>query len=67
MTARLMVVDDDPANARFLEAALSAEYYEVKTICDAHEAVAGAAAWQPDVILLDVMMPATFRWSWSLV
>jgi two-component system cell cycle response regulator len=57
MTARLMVVDDDPANARFLEAALSAEYYEVKTICDAHEAVAGAAAWQPDVILLDVMMP----------
>jgi two-component system cell cycle response regulator len=57
MTARLMVVDDDPANARFLEAALSAEYYDVKTICLAHEVLTQAAAWQPDVILLDVMMP----------
>jgi len=57
MTARLMVVDDDPANARFLEAALSAEYYEVKTICEAGQTLSQAAAWQPDVILLDVMMP----------
>ena len=57
MTARLMVVEDDPANARFLEAALSAEYYDVKTICHAHEVLTQAAAWQPDVILLDVMMP----------
>ena len=57
MTARILIVDDVPANTRLLEAKLSAEYYQVASARDGFEAVTKAKAWQPDLILLDVMMP----------
>ncbi|HVB68584.1 MAG TPA: PleD family two-component system response regulator [Acetobacteraceae bacterium] len=57
MTARILIVDDVPANTRLLEAKLSAEYYQVASARDGFEALAAARNWQPDLILLDVMMP----------
>ncbi len=57
MTARILIVDDVPANTRLLEAKLAAEYYQVTSARDGFEALAAAKAWQPDLILLDVMMP----------
>jgi two-component system cell cycle response regulator len=57
MTARILIVDDVPANTRLLEAKLSAEYYQVASARDGFEAVKRAREWQPDLILLDVMMP----------
>ncbi len=57
MTARILIVDDVPANTRLLEAKLSAEYYQVASARDGFEAVERARDWQPDLILLDVMMP----------
>lgn len=57
MTARILIVDDVPANTRLLEAKLAAEYYQVRSARDGFEAVATARTWQPDLILLDVMMP----------
>ncbi len=57
MSARVLVVDDIPANVRLLEAKLAAEYFDVIT------ADSGAAALEivqnntPDIVLLDVMMP----------
>ena len=57
MTARILIVDDVPANTRLLESKLSAEYYEIATAQDGFEAIRLAQAWQPDLILLDVMMP----------
>jgi two-component system, cell cycle response regulator len=57
MTARILIVDDVPANTRLLEARLSAEYYQVACARDGFEAVDRARDWQPDLILLDVMMP----------
>lgn len=57
MTARILVVDDIETNVRLLEAKLSAEYYEVLTACDGPTALAMVAAEQPDIVLLDVMMP----------
>jgi two-component system, cell cycle response regulator len=57
MTARILIVDDVPANTRLLEAKLSAEYYQVASARDGFEAVNLARDWQPDLILLDVMMP----------
>lgn len=57
MTARVLVVDDIPANLRLLEAKLRAEYFEVALAASGPEALALTAAWAPDVILLDVMMP----------
>jgi two-component system, cell cycle response regulator len=57
MTARILIVDDMPANTRLLEAKLVAEYYQVSSARDGFEALASARDWQPDLILLDVMMP----------
>ncbi|MBV9656167.1 MAG: PleD family two-component system response regulator [Acetobacteraceae bacterium] len=57
MTARILIVDDMPANARLLEAQLAAEYYQLRTAPDGFEAIERALSWQPDLILLDVMMP----------
>ena len=57
MTARILIVDDMPANTRLLEAKLAAEYYQVSSARDGFEALAIARDWQPDLILLDVMMP----------
>jgi len=57
MTARILVVDDVEANVRLLEAKLTAEYYDVISASDGPSALKLAAAEQPDIILLDVMMP----------
>jgi two-component system cell cycle response regulator len=57
MTARILIIDDVPANTRLLEAKLSAEYYQVASGRDGFEALQQARDWQPDLILLDVMMP----------
>ncbi|HEY1932908.1 MAG TPA: PleD family two-component system response regulator [Acetobacteraceae bacterium] len=57
MTARILIVDDVPANTRLLEAKLSAEYYQVASAPNGFDAITMAHDWQPDLILLDVMMP----------
>ena len=57
MSARILVIDDIDANVRLLEAKLTADYYEVLTATDGVTGLAIAAAEQPDIILLDVMMP----------
>jgi two-component system cell cycle response regulator len=57
MTARILVVDDIEANVRLLEAKLTLEYYEVLSCQDGATALNLAETEQPDIILLDVMMP----------
>lgn len=57
MSARILVVDDVDVNVRLLEAKLTLEYYDVLTCNDGSTALAMAAEAQPDLVLLDVMMP----------
>ena len=57
MPARVIVVDDVPANLKILEAKLTAEYFEVLMAPNGKTALEIAAREQPDLILLDVMMP----------
>jgi two-component system, cell cycle response regulator len=57
MTARILVVDDVPANVRLLEARLTAEYFDVATATGAAEALATCERSECDLVLLDVMMP----------
>ncbi|MBA4776409.1 PleD family two-component system response regulator [Agrobacterium salinitolerans] len=57
MTARVLVVDDIPANVKLLEARLLAEYFDVVTAEDGFKALAICDKEQVDIILLDIMMP----------
>ncbi len=57
MTARILVVDDIPANVRLLEVRLLAEYFEVITASSGAEALDICETTKVDVVLLDVMMP----------
>src|SRR5690348_6497542 len=57
MTARVLVVDDVPANVKLLDAQLSAEYFDVVTAGSGEEALAICARSPCDIVLLDVMMP----------
>jgi two-component system, cell cycle response regulator len=57
MTARILVVDDIPANVKLLEARLLAEYYEVLTASDGMAALSICDKTPVDLILLDIMMP----------
>ena len=57
MSARILVVDDQPANVRMLEAKLLAEYFDVSTAENGVAAIDIARQEQPDLILLDIMMP----------
>ncbi|EMS97868.1 response regulator PleD [Agrobacterium tumefaciens str. Cherry 2E-2-2] len=57
MTARVLVVDDIPANVKLLEARLLAEYFDVVTAEDGFKALAICDEEQVDIILLDIMMP----------
>ena len=57
MSARILVVDDVPANVKLLEARLSAEYFDVMTASNGAEALVLASRAECDIILLDVMMP----------
>ncbi|TPI67660.1 PleD family two-component system response regulator [Mesorhizobium sp. B3-1-3] len=57
MTARILVVDDIPANVRLLEVRLLAEYFEVLTASNGLDAIETCENGKVDVVLLDVMMP----------
>lgn len=57
MTARILVVDDIPANVKLLEARLLAEYFDVLTAEDGFKALEICNNTQVDIVLLDIMMP----------
>ena len=57
MSARVLLVDDVELNRKLLAAQLRRDYYHVIPASSGPEALALANAEQPDVILLDVMMP----------
>ena len=57
MSARILVVDDNLANRRLLQAKLEARYFQVLLAESGQKALDVADAELPDIILLDVMMP----------
>ena len=54
---KILVVDDVPENVRLLEAVLVSRGYEVVTANDGRAALERVQTAEPDLILLDVMMP----------
>jgi adenylate cyclase len=55
--AKILVVDDTPANVKLLSDLLSVKGYQVCTATTGEEGLAQVAKEKPDLVLLDVMMP----------
>jgi class 3 adenylate cyclase len=53
----ILIVDDNPTNRDILQARLAVHKYEIIMATDGEEALAMAREKQPDLILLDIMMP----------
>jgi adenylate cyclase len=54
---RILIADDNPTNLEVLRVRLNAKGYEVVTAVDGVDALARTRELEPDLILLDVMMP----------
>lgn len=57
-TSKVLIADDNQQNCELLEAYLSDENYEIAMAYDGRETLDRVADWEPDLILLDIMMPA---------
>jgi two-component system response regulator MprA len=57
MSARVLVVDDDPGVLSGLRRAFVLEGYDVDVAEDGESALAVAASHRPDLVVLDVMLP----------
>ena len=57
MAETILVVDDDPDIARFVEVNLRSAGYDVSVASDGEQALDKAGSLRPDLVLLDVMMP----------
>ena len=57
MKQPILVVDDNPANATLLTFLLEAEGYDVRSVSDAHEALAQLESFEPRLILMDIQLP----------
>lgn len=57
MTARLLIVDDEPALRRTLERALISQRYQVVSVADPHSAYQLLAESTFDAVLLDLRLP----------
>lgn len=56
-TKRVLIIEDDADAAGVLEAYLKRENYEVNIAGDGLSGLDSARRWQPDLILLDIMLP----------
>ncbi|MEQ3550738.1 MtrAB system response regulator MtrA [Pseudonocardia nematodicida] len=57
MKSRVLVVDDDPALAEMLTIVLRGEGFETAVVSDGTRALPAVRDTQPDVVLLDLMLP----------
>jgi len=54
---RILIIEDDPAIRRFLKTILSGEEFSLREAENGHAGLAAAAAFRPDVMLLDLGLP----------
>jgi DNA-binding response OmpR family regulator len=57
MTKKILIVDDEPNIVMSLEFLMKKAGFEVAVAVDGEEALAQVARLNPDLVLLDVMMP----------
>ena len=55
--SKILIADDNQQNCELLDAYLSDENYEIAMSYDGQQTLDRVASWEPDLILLDIMMP----------
>jgi CheY-like chemotaxis protein len=63
MAKRILIADDDPTIIKLLQVNLEMEGYDVICAVDGQDAVEKAESGQPDLVLLDIMMPRMDGWA----
>ena len=62
MAKKILIVEDDPNISELLRMYLDKEGYTTQTAADGGEGVARFRSFQPDLILLDIMLPVMDGW-----
>ncbi len=62
MGTKILVVDDDPNICDLLKLYFENEGYEIKTACDGAEGITTFKTYEPDLVLLDIMLPKKDGW-----
>ena len=57
MAKKILIVEDNESLCRIMADTFSDEGFEVQTANDGEAGLAAALKWQPDLILLDILMP----------
>jgi CheY-like chemotaxis protein len=57
ITSKILIADDNHQNCELLDAYLADEGYQIEMVYDGQQALDTVARFQPDLILLDIMMP----------
>ena len=55
--SKILIADDNHQNCELLDAYLADDGYQIEMVYDGQQALDSVARAQPDVILLDIMMP----------
>jgi two-component system KDP operon response regulator KdpE len=63
MLARILVIEDDVGSAELVRYRLEQADYTVRLAADGIDGLRQAYAWQPDLIVLDVMLPSMSGWT----
>jgi two-component system KDP operon response regulator KdpE len=63
MLARILVIEDDVGSAELVRFRLEQADYAVRLAVDGIDGLRQAYAWQPDLIVLDVMLPSMSGWT----
>jgi DNA-binding response OmpR family regulator len=59
---KILVIDDDPKLTQQLHRSLSGDGHEVQVVRDARDGLRHAYAFQPGLVLLDILMPGVNGW-----
>ncbi|ADG68006.1 response regulator receiver [Planctopirus limnophila DSM 3776] len=57
IVSRILIADDNLQNCELLDAYLASDEYEIAMAYDGQQTLEKVREWQPDLVLLDIMMP----------
>ena len=63
MARKILVVEDDHNISDLIRVYLEKEGFEVQTVFDGGSAVETFRSWEPDMVLLDIMLPVMDGWA----